>query len=43
LLRRWLADSADLAVVYRDAVVHLHRARHTSDPARPFGRWLFAI
>jgi RNA polymerase sigma-70 factor (ECF subfamily) len=42
-LRRWLADSADLADVYQDALVRLHRARHTYDPARPFEPWLFAI
>src|SRR5262245_13068492 len=42
-LRRWLADSADLADVYQDALVHLHSARHTYDPARPFEPWLFAI
>src|SRR5215475_3149552 len=42
-LRRWLADSADLADVYQDTLVHLHRARHTYDPARPFEPWLFAI
>jgi RNA polymerase sigma-70 factor (ECF subfamily) len=42
-LRRWVADSADLADVYQDVLVRLHRARHTYDPARPFERWLFAI
>jgi DNA-directed RNA polymerase specialized sigma24 family protein len=41
-LRRWLADSADLADVYQDMLVHLHRARHTYDPAPPFERRLFA-
>jgi RNA polymerase sigma-70 factor (ECF subfamily) len=42
-LRRWLADPEDLADVYQDTLVHLHRARHTYDPARPFEPWLFAI
>src|SRR5215475_1341407 len=42
-LRRWLDDEADLADVYQDTLVHLHRARHTYDPARPFEPWLFAI
>jgi RNA polymerase sigma factor (sigma-70 family) len=42
-LRRWLEDGADLADVYQDTLVHLHRARHTYDPARPFEPWLFAL
>lgn len=42
-LRRWLPDAADLADVYQDTLVHLHRARHTYDPARAFEPWLFAI
>ncbi len=42
-LRRWLADPEDLADVYQDTLVHLHQARHTYDPARPFEPWLFAI
>jgi RNA polymerase sigma-70 factor (ECF subfamily) len=42
-LRRWLADSPDLADVYQDTLVHVHRARHTYDPGRPFEPWLFAI
>ncbi len=42
-LRRWLGNSTDLADVYQDTLVHLHRARHTYDPARPFEPWLFAI
>ena len=42
-LRRWLTDPEDLADVYQDTLVHLHRARHTYDPARPFEPWLFAI
>src|SRR5262249_24841291 len=41
-LRRWLAESPDLADVYQDTLVHLHRARHTYDPGRPFEPWLFA-
>src|SRR5262249_60941599 len=42
-LRRWLTDGEDLAYVYQDTLVHLHRARHTYDPARAFEPWLFAI
>ena len=42
-LRRWLADSPDLADVFQDTLDHLHRARHTYDPDRPFDPWLFAI
>lgn len=42
-LRRWLEDEADLADVYQDTFVHLHRARHTYDPTRPFEPWLFAL
>ena len=42
-LRRWLTDSPDLADVFQDTLVHLHRARHTYDPGRPFEPWLFAI
>ena len=42
-LRRWLTDPEDLADVYQDTLVHLHRARHTYDPGRPFEPWLFAI
>jgi RNA polymerase sigma-70 factor (ECF subfamily) len=42
-LRRWLAKAPDLADIYQDTLVHLHRARHTYDPARPFEPWLFAI
>src|SRR6516164_6376292 len=35
-LRRWLADSADLADVYQDTLVHLHRP---ATPTIPHGRW----
>jgi len=42
-LRRWLGDGPDLADVYQDTLVHLHRARHTYDPARAFEPWLFAL
>ncbi len=42
-LRRWLADDGEIADVYQDTLVHLHRARHTYDPRRPFEPWLFAI
>ena len=36
-------DDPDLADVYQDTLVHLHRARHTYEPARPFEPWLFAL
>lgn len=42
-LRRWLGNVPDLADVYQDTLVHLHRARHTYDPVRPFEPWLFAV
>jgi RNA polymerase sigma-70 factor (ECF subfamily) len=42
-LRRWLADAGDVADVYQDTLVHLHRARRTYDPKRPFEPWLFAL
>jgi RNA polymerase sigma-70 factor (ECF subfamily) len=42
-LRRWLGNVPDLADVYQDTLVHLHRARHTYDPSRPFEPWLFAV
>lgn len=42
-LRRRIADPAELADVHQETLVHLHRARHTYDPRRPFDPWLFAI
>ena len=42
-LRRWLGDSPDLADVYQETLVHLHRARHTYDPSRAFEPWLYAL
>jgi RNA polymerase sigma-70 factor (ECF subfamily) len=43
VLRRRISDPAELADVHQEALVHLHRARHTYDPKRPFDPWLFAI
>jgi RNA polymerase sigma-70 factor, ECF subfamily len=42
-LRRRIPDPAELADVHQETLVHLHRARHTYDPKRPFDPWLFAI
>ncbi len=42
-LRRRIGDPAELADVHQETLVHLHRARHTYDPKRPFDPWLFAI
>jgi RNA polymerase sigma-70 factor (ECF subfamily) len=42
-LRRWLGDDAELADVYQDTLVQLHRARHTYETSRPFEPWLFAL
>jgi len=42
-LRRWLGDDSELADVYQDTLVQLHRARHTYEPARPLEPWLFAL
>ncbi len=42
-LRRRIADPAEVADVHQETLVHLHRARHTYDPRRPFEPWFFAI
>lgn len=42
-LRRRINDPTELADVHQETLVHLHRARHTYDPKRPFDPWLFAI
>jgi RNA polymerase sigma-70 factor (ECF subfamily) len=35
--REWVDD------VVQDTLISLHRARHTYDPGRPFGAWMYAI
>jgi RNA polymerase sigma-70 factor (ECF subfamily) len=42
-LGRRLADPDDVADVLQETLLAVHRARHTYDPARPFGPWLLAI
>jgi RNA polymerase sigma-70 factor (ECF subfamily) len=42
-LRKRVRDPDDLADAYQDALLSLHRARHTYDPARAFEPWAFAI
>jgi RNA polymerase sigma-70 factor (ECF subfamily) len=42
-LRRRLGDSDAVDDVLQDALVSLHRARHTYDAALPFEPWVFAI
>jgi len=36
-------DGRDLEDVYQEALLALHRVRHTYDTRRPFEPWLFAI
>jgi RNA polymerase sigma-70 factor (ECF subfamily) len=42
-LRRWVADPHDVDDLMQEALMTVHRARHTYDPARPLEPWLFAI
>lgn len=41
--QRWPADASMREDVVQDVLMHVHRARHTYDPARPFKPWLYAI
>ena len=41
--RRMLGDSESARDCIQEALMALHRARNTYDPARPFRPWLFAI
>ncbi|MFO1408901.1 MAG: sigma-70 family RNA polymerase sigma factor [Steroidobacteraceae bacterium] len=43
LLRRAGVAAADVEDVAQDALLTVHRVRHTYDPARPFRPWLAAI
>lgn len=42
-VRRRLGDIAWCDDVVQESLVALHCARHTSDPARPFVPWLYAM
>lgn len=42
-LRRRLPNADDAHDVLQDALVNLHRSRHTYDPVRPVEPWVFAI
>jgi RNA polymerase sigma-70 factor (ECF subfamily) len=42
-LRRWAADRGDLDDLCQEALITVHRARHTYDSTRPIEPWLFAI
>ncbi len=43
VLRARVGDGPELADVMQEALLHLHRARHTYDPGRPVEPWLLAI
>ncbi len=42
-LRRRLSEPQDVEDVYQEALMALHRARHTYAPSRPFEPWLLGI
>lgn len=42
-VRHRLGGSALVDDVVQDTLLSIHRARHTYDPARPFGPWMYAI
>ncbi len=42
-LRRWATGPDDLDDLQQDALMTVHRIRHTYDPARPLEPWLFAV
>lgn len=43
ICRTRLRESADVEDAVQDALLTIHRVRHTYDPARPFRPWLAAI
>ena len=43
ICRRRLGSAADVEDAVQDALLTIHRVRHTYDPARPLGPWLVAI
>ena len=43
ICRRRLRVEADVEDAVQDALLTIHRVRHTYDPARPLGPWLIAI
>jgi RNA polymerase sigma factor (sigma-70 family) len=42
-IRRRVRDHHEAEDVFQEALLAIHRARHTYDPARPFEPWLFAV
>jgi RNA polymerase sigma-70 factor (ECF subfamily) len=42
-VRKRLSDSAGVEDIVQDALLSIHRDRHTYDPHRPFGPWMYAI
>ena len=42
-VRRRVGDAAWADDVVQDALLSVHRARHTYDATRPFAPWLYAI
>lgn len=42
-LRRWASDPPDLDDLCQEALLTVHRARHSYDPALPLQPWLFAV
>jgi RNA polymerase sigma-70 factor (ECF subfamily) len=43
ICRTRLREAADVEDAVQDALITIHRVRHTYDPARPFRPWLAAI
>jgi RNA polymerase sigma-70 factor (ECF subfamily) len=42
-VRRRVFDRELVADVYQEVLLTLHKARHTYDPSRPLGPWLFTV
>jgi RNA polymerase sigma factor (sigma-70 family) len=40
---RWYSDRSDIEDAVQDVLLTVHSIRHTYDPTRPFGPWLYAI
>jgi len=40
---RWQGDPQQREDIVQDILMHIHNARHTYDPVRPFRPWLYAI
>jgi len=43
ILRRWATDRDELQDLVQEALLALHRARHSYDLLQPFEPWLFSI